>query len=584
LFIAAGLRILTPMSSASKEVFAAALKTPLAVLLAAFSFGAYSQMSTNFPPTVTAAMGDVGGRLYGAAPEPATTRHYYIAAERGLWDFAPEGRDMICGLQFPASVQLNHSSMKTRYVAYTDASFSTREPENPSLGILGPVLRGMVGQNLVVTFWNRADVPLSMHPHGLKYDKDSEGSYYLPLPGLGAAVAPGAKFTYVWHIDQSAGPSPSGPSSRAWLYHSHVNADQEIDLGLVGFIIVTDPKRARPDGTPIDVDREFGTLFMIFNENSEDLAAAEAQEEARNYNKMGLDTELADRGFFTNRPSLGSPGPKTWAQLQELRQNGERYGINGRIFGNLRGLEMNAGERVRWYLFALGSENDLHTAHWHGLRVEESGETKDVVELLPASMKVADMTADNPGSWLFHCHVSEHMMEGMFARVTVDGGPHSSRRAPGPAFLGLPPAEESLRIFRAEGSVDFAPDSAHPCEVRIEGEARVPEPYQAQKDSVRVMLARESSVFKPGSSGTDQRGGESFLAENMSRNSREHGIVHGGWVKFSIVLSGAALRDKFVTAGLKPEPTIAQTITLPFSMEVGGTDHNAVLQINTTTL
>jgi hypothetical protein len=38
------------------------------------------------------------------------------------------------------------------------------------------------------------------------------------------------------------------------------------------------------------------------------------------------------------------------------------------VFGNLAGLQMNEGERVRWYLFALGSEQDLHTAHWHGLR------------------------------------------------------------------------------------------------------------------------------------------------------------------------------------------------------------------------
>ena len=75
---------------------------------------------------------------------------------------------------------------------------------------------------------------------------------------------------------------------------------------------------------------------------------------------------------------------------------------------------------MRWYLFALGSETDFHTPHWHGLRVIEEGVRRtDTVELLPASMKVADMRADNPGDWLFHCHVAEHMDNGMFARVTV---------------------------------------------------------------------------------------------------------------------------------------------------------------------
>jgi manganese oxidase len=561
---------------------ASSLKSALAMVLMAAAFSASSQTSKDFPPTVTVGMGDVGGKLYGAAPDPATAQHYYIAAERVLWDFAPEGRDMICGISFPASVQSNHFSMKTRYFAYTDGTFTTRERENPSLGILGPVMRGVVGQNLVVTFWNRSDVPLSMHPHGLKYDKDSEGSYYQPSPGLGAAVAPGAKFTYVWQIDKSAGPSPSGPSSRGWLYHSHVAGDQEIDMGLVGFIIVTDPKRARADGTPMDVDRELGSLFMIFNENTQDIEAAEAEERARNPKKVDFDPDLIVTPDATNRLSTGSATGRTWSQLQELRQQGERYAINGRIFGNLRGLEMNAGERVRWYLFALGSENDLHTAHWHGLRAEEGGETKDVVELLPASMKVADMVADNPGSWLYHCHVSEHMMEGMFARVTVHAADtRASRRAPEPAFLGLPSTSQGLRIFRAEATVDFVPDSTHPCEVKIDGEVRVPEAYSLLKNTLRIMLGSESSAFQPGREGRDQRGSESFRAENFSKNSRDFGSVHGGWLKFNVVLAGTDLRNKFIDAGLKPDPVRAQEITLPFAMEIGSATHNATIQIKT---
>src|SRR5262249_15234589 len=149
---------------------------------------------------------------------------------------------------------------------------------------------------------------------------------------------------------------------------------------------------------------------------------------------------------------------KTWADLQQFLEEGERYTINGRIFGNLPGLEMNAGERVRWYLFGLGSEEDFHTAHWHGLRVIEEGRRRtDTVELLPASMKVADMVADNPGSWLFHCHVAEHMTEGMFARVIVhptDG--LSTRRAPSPEFFGLVSARDPLQIPRAEAMVESA--------------------------------------------------------------------------------------------------------------------------------
>ena len=82
-------------------------------------------------------------------------------------------------------------------------------------------------------------------------------------------------------------------------------------------------------------------------------------------------------------------------------------------------LTMKQGERVRWYLLGMGGEPDLHTPHWHGNTVLCHGHRTDVVELLPASMKVADMIADNPGLWMYHCHVNDHMAEGMSARYLV---------------------------------------------------------------------------------------------------------------------------------------------------------------------
>ena len=43
----------------------------------------------------------------------------------------------------------------------------------------------------------------------------------------------------------------------------------------------------------------------------------------------------------------------------------------------------------------------------------------DVVSLLPAGMVVADMVPDNPGTWLFHCHVNDHITAGMLTRYRV---------------------------------------------------------------------------------------------------------------------------------------------------------------------
>ncbi len=43
----------------------------------------------------------------------------------------------------------------------------------------------------------------------------------------------------------------------------------------------------------------------------------------------------------------------------------------------------------------------------------------DVTSLLTMGMIVADMVPDNPGKWLFHCHVRGHLIAGMQAHYSV---------------------------------------------------------------------------------------------------------------------------------------------------------------------
>lgn len=54
-----------------------------------------------------------------------------------------------------------------------------RAPAWEHLGLLGPVIRGVVGDTIHVTFKNRLTAHnVSLHPHGVWYDKESEGSPY----------------------------------------------------------------------------------------------------------------------------------------------------------------------------------------------------------------------------------------------------------------------------------------------------------------------------------------------------------------------------------------------------------------------
>ena len=483
------------------------------------------------PPraTVTMEMGDLGGKYFGKAPDPQKTRHYYIAAEPVMWDFAPAGEDLVCGKILPQEFQAHRTAAKMRYVQYEDADFTRRVLPEERLGILGPVLRGVTGEYLEVTFLNRCRQPLSMHPHGVKYDKDSEGAYYKPSPGLGAAVAPGAKFTYVWYCDETASPLPGEPSSKAWLYHSHAGSDTEINLGLLGFIIVTDASRARPDGSPNDVDREMAAAFMIFNESN---SAAPIS------------------------APTGSSDPDA----------GQRYTINGLAYGNLKGLDLNEDERVRWYLFGLGSESDLHTPHWHGLRVTDMGRHTDTVELLPASMKVVDMLADNPGTWLFHCHVAEHMDGGMFAAVRVyAANTQPVSREPAPLFFGLP---EEMRDLRLEPAALSLGGTA--AEIDLAGAVAVPENYAIEGQPITIAIGKKSLTLKPDQTGLC-RAPEGTL---LIKNSDSLGLVRGGALEFDLTLRGSGWVDELSREGTLVNKVPAKGGQLKLDLQVGNVPHS----------
>ena len=69
------------------------------------------------------------------------------------------------------------------------------------------------------------------------------------------------------------------------------------------------------------------------------------------------------------------------------------HGINGYVFGNLPGLDMTAGQRVRWYLMAWAARSTCTPPYWHGNTVVVAGMRTDVSNLLPATMQVADEDA-----------------------------------------------------------------------------------------------------------------------------------------------------------------------------------------------
>lgn len=92
------------------------------------------------------------------------------------------------------------------------------------------------------------------------------------------------------------------------------------------------------------VDREFPLFFSVIDEN-------------QSWN-------LAENYKYCTAANCGNQEGHS-----DFVESNSMNAINGRIYGNLKGLEMKQGEKVNWYLMALGTEIDMHNVHFHGQTV-----------------------------------------------------------------------------------------------------------------------------------------------------------------------------------------------------------------------
>ena len=177
------------------------------------------------------------------------------------------------------------------------------------------------------------------------------------------------------------------------MYHSHSDEVKDTNSGLVGEIVISRAGQANPDGTPKGVDRNIVVDFQIFDQNQ----------------SLYLDQEIA-----------GLKDAKTIDKDDdEFIESNLKHSINGYGYGNMPMIDMKLGQHVRWYVLDLGTEVDVHSPHWHGNTVIIGGMRTDMTQLLPGGMMTADMVPDDPGIWLFHCHVNDHILAGMLTRYEV---------------------------------------------------------------------------------------------------------------------------------------------------------------------
>ncbi len=184
------------------------------------------------------------------------------------------------------------------------------------------------------------------------------------VPGITQPeVAPGETWTYEFEVDRAG----------TTAYHAHQNTLTQVGNGLFGALIVEDPREPQYDHD----------ITML---------------------------------------------------LHEIQGN---YTINGYAFpktAEVDPITVKEGETIRFRFINMG--NQYHPMHVHGHQLEvlaidghknDAGVRLNTVDVPPGQTVDVLMHADNPGHWVFHCHVISHVQNkgvypgGMLTLIVYEG-------------------------------------------------------------------------------------------------------------------------------------------------------------------
>ena len=228
----------------------------------------------------------------------------------------------------------------------------------------GPTIEVTQGDRVRVIVTNELPEPTTVHWHGLELEIQYDGASTLTQN----MIPPGGEFVYEFTLHEEG----------TFFYHSHVPMQEA--FGMVGWLIVHPAKVYDPP-----VDRDFGLIFQNFH--------------------IEPNQTISD----------------SWAM------NWNWHTINGRSGPYTTPLVVKHGERVRVRImnFAPMQHHPIHL-HGHtfwltgheGARVPKSAWIPRNTEIIGvAQASNFEFVANNPGDWMFHCHMVHHMMNHMVKQV-----------------------------------------------------------------------------------------------------------------------------------------------------------------------
>ncbi|XP_054138253.1 ceruloplasmin [Melozone crissalis] len=339
----------------------------------------------------------------------AVNREYYIGIRETVWNYTPGSVNAISGQLFAQEEQaevflkrgphrIGNTYKKAIYIQYTNHLYNVIVEKPSWLGFLGPIIKGEVGDSITIHLKNFASRNYTLHPHGVRYTKENEGAFYPDstqgLQKRDDAVEPGGQYTYTWDVTEDQGPAEADADCVTRAYHSHIDAPRDVASGLVGPLIICRKDTMNRD-TDQHFDAEFILMFSVVDEN--------------------LSWYLEDNiRTYCFEPS------KVDKDDEDFQESNKMHSINGYMYGYLPNLTMCVEDKIKWHLFGMGNEADIHSAYFHGQTLIERHHRVDTISLFPATFVDAVMVPRSPGEWLLSCQVNDHIQGGMQALFKVE--------------------------------------------------------------------------------------------------------------------------------------------------------------------
>jgi len=182
----------------------------------------------------------------------------------------------------------------------------------------GPTIRAQIGDVLEVEVTNDLDEDTTVHWHGLEVPWEQDGIAWMSDP-----IAPGETRLYTFELTRAG----------TFWYHPHMDVAHQVDWGLYGALIVTDPSEPTTD-----VDR----VFVL-----DDWSEPHAQEDTK-------DEHHADttEGVWTVNGVVGGEivldaGSTTRARILNVSNHGYvDLELGGRVIANDQGLVSALGDEA----------------------------------------------------------------------------------------------------------------------------------------------------------------------------------------------------------------------------------------------